>query len=123
MDRKRFEKLVLNAWESIPCEFRDRIDNVEITVQDRPTKDQRIELGLDSNSLLLGLYSGTPLHLRSVWEGIRFPDEIILFQKNIEAVCSSDSEIEERVNEVLIHEIAHYFGMSDEEIYAIMGRD
>ncbi len=50
------------------------------------------------------------------------PDEIVLYQKDIEKVCRTDEEIEERVNEVLQHELAHYFGLNDDEIYALMGR-
>ncbi len=50
------------------------------------------------------------------------PDEIVLFQKDIEKVCRTDQEIEDRVNEVLQHEIAHYFGLNDDEIYELMGR-
>ena len=72
---------------------------------------------------MLGLYRGTPLPQRSVWQGARLPDKIVIYQKDIERVCRSDKEIEDRVNEVLQHEIAHYFGLSDDEIYELMGRD
>lgn len=122
MDRDKFEQLVEKAWDNIPQHFKDKIDNVAITVQDRPTASQMRSVGLTRHSLLLGLYSGVPMGQRSVWQTLRFPDRIILFQDHIERVCRNDSEIEAKVEEVLIHEIAHYFGMSDEEIYALMGR-
>ena len=122
MNRKKFEELVNKAYENIPREFRDKIDNVAIKVEEYPTTDDLEKLEIRGNGLLLGLYRGTPLPQRSVWQGIRMPDEIVLYQKDIEKVCSTDQEIEERVNEVLQHEIAHYFGLNDDEIYELMGR-
>lgn len=93
-----------------------------ITVEDYPGTEDLEKLKIRREGLLLGLYRGTPLPQRSIWQGIRLPDEIVLFQKDIEKVCRTESEIEERVNEVLQHEIAHYFGLNDEEIYELMGR-
>lgn len=123
MKRQKFEELVEKAYERIPEEFRKKIDNVVIKVEDYPSREDLEKLEIRGEGLLLGLYRGTPLHLRSVWEGIRLPDEIVLYQKDIEQVCRNDAEIEDRVEEVLQHEIAHYFGLNDDEIYALMGRD
>ncbi len=123
MKRQKFEQLVEEAYERIPEEFRKKIDNVVIKVEDYPSRDDLEKLEIRGEGLLLGLYRGTPLHLRSVWEGIRLPDEIVLYQKDIEQICRTDEEIEDRIEEVLQHEIAHYFGLNDDEIYALMGRD
>lgn len=123
MKRQRFEQLVEEAYERIPEEFRKKIDNVVIKVEDYPSRDDLEKLEIRGEGLLLGLYRGTPLHLRSVWEGIRLPDQIVLYQKDIEKICRTDEEIEDRIEEVLQHEIAHYFGLNDDEIYALMGRD
>lgn len=123
MKRQRFEQLVEEAYERIPEEFRKKIDNVVIKVEDYPSREDLDKLEIRGEGLLLGLYRGTPLHLRSVWEGIRLPDEIVLYQKDIEQICRTDEEIEDRIEEVLQHEIAHYFGLNDDEIYALMGRD
>ncbi|MEM7009606.1 MAG: metallopeptidase family protein [Thermodesulfobacteriota bacterium] len=122
MERKKFENLVNQAYERIPQKFRDKIDNVSILVEDYPSARDLETLKIRGKGLLLGLYRGTPLPQRSVWQGVRLPDEIVLFQKDIEKVCRNDEEIEERVNEVLQHEIAHYFGLNDDEIYELMGR-
>ncbi|MFA9409370.1 MAG: metallopeptidase family protein [Candidatus Dadabacteria bacterium] len=122
MDRKKFGDLVDTAYEKIPQKFRDKIDNVAIMVEDYPSAEDLEKLKIRGKGLLLGLYRGTPLHQRSVWQGVRLPDEIVLYQKDIEKVCRTESEIEERVNEVLQHEIAHYFGLNDDEIYELMGR-
>lgn len=122
MDRKKFEGLVEKAYNNIPQKFRDKIDNVAITVEDYPSATDLVTLKIRDKGLLLGLYRGTPLPQRSVWQGVRLPDEIVIFQKDIEKVCKTDKDIEERVNEVLQHEIAHYFGLNDDEIYELMGR-
>lgn len=122
MNKKKFEELVEKAYDRIPQEYRDKIENVVITVEDYPTKEDLEKLEIRGKGLLLGLYRGTPLPQRSIWQGVRTPDEIVLFQKDIEKVCRNDKEIEERVDEVLKHEIAHYFGLSDDEIYELMGR-
>ncbi len=122
MNKKKFEELVEKAYDRIPEEYRDKIENVVITVEDYPTKEDLEKLEIRGKGLLLGLYRGTPLPQRSIWQGVRTPDEIVLFQKDIERVCRNDKEIEERVDEVLKHEIAHYFGLSDDEIYELMGR-
>ena len=123
MKRQRFEQLVEEAYDRIPEEFRKKIDNVVIKVEDYPTREDLDKLEIRGEGLLLGLYRGTPLHMRSVWEGIRLPDEIVLYQKDIEKICRTDEEIADRVEEALQHEIAHYFGLDDDEIYALMGRD
>ena len=123
MDKKRFEQLVERAYQKIPDKFKERIENVVIKVEDYPTREDLEKLKIRNEGLLLGLYRGTPLNQRSVWQGIRLPDEIVLYQKDIERVCRNDGEIENRINEVLQHELGHYFGLSDDEIYALMGRD
>jgi predicted Zn-dependent protease with MMP-like domain len=123
VDKKRFEQLVERAYQKIPDKFKEKIENVVIKVEDCPTREDLEKLKIRNEGLLLGLYRGTPLNQRSVWQGIRLPDEIVLYQKDIERVCKNDGEIEDRINEVLQHELGHYFGLSDDEIYALMGRD
>ena len=56
-----------------------------------------------------------------MWQVASFPDEIVIYQKDIERICRNEKEIEDKVNEVLVHEIGHYFGLSDKEIYELMG--
>ncbi|HKQ31633.1 MAG TPA: metallopeptidase family protein [Thermodesulfobacteriota bacterium] len=123
MNRNQFEHLVDKAYRNIPEQFRNKIDNVVIKVEDYPSAEDKEKLRIRGEGLLLGLYRGTPRHLRSVWQGVRLPDEIVLYQKDIEKVCRNDREIEEKINEVLKHELGHYFGLSDDEIYELMGRD
>ncbi|MDA2921009.1 metallopeptidase family protein [Desulfobacterota bacterium AH_259_B03_O07] len=121
MNRKKFEELVENAFDAIPEEYRSKMENIVIKVEDYPTADDLEKLKIRRDSLLLGLYRGVPLPKRSVWQGAGLPDEIVIYQKDIEKICRNEGEIEDKVNEVLIHEIGHYFGLSDSEIYELMG--
>ena len=121
MERKEFEELIDRAYQKIPEKFKQKIENMVITVEDHPTQEDLKHLSIRGGNILLGLYRGTPLPQRSVWQVVRMPDKIVLFQKNIERICRSEKELEEKVYEVLQHEIAHYFGLSDREIYELMG--
>lgn len=119
MEKRQFEEFAERAFENLPELFKGRIDNVQIVVEDYPNEDQLKNLRPASRYELLGLYEGIPLEERGPWYGAvpTVPDRISLFQKNIEAVCRSEKEIERKIQEVLIHEIGHYFGMSDKEIH------
>jgi len=120
MDKVIFTALVEKAFSRLPAMFRERVDNVQLFVEDVPSPEQVRSMQLSSRNELLGLYEGVPLEHRGTWYGATptVPDRITLFQKNIERMCRSDDEVERKIQEVLIHEIAHYFGMNDEEIRA-----
>ena len=123
MDREKFEEIVDRAFQALPKKFRDAIENVEIVVEDQSSADSNLNrYGVRRNEMLLGLYQGVPLPKRGVWYGSNpvLPDRISLFQRNIEAVCRTEAELEEKIYEVLFHEIGHYFGMSEEEIRTAM---
>ena len=113
MDRERFEWLVFKAVDELPDEFRERMDNIDIVVQDEPTSSQLAEAGLKRSETLLGLYEGVPLTRRSRSYGMVPPDKITIFQKPIEARYRGDIEIQREVQRVVKHEIAHHFGISD----------
>ena len=123
MNRETFEELIDKAYEKIPEKFKQKMENVELIVEDFPTPEDLEQPRIRGGSLLLGLYRGTPLPKRSIWQVVRLPDRIVLFQKNIERMCRSEKEVEEKVYEVLLHEVGHYFGLSDKEIYELMGSD
>ncbi len=113
MDYERFEDLVTKAIESLPEEFRERMENVDIIIMDKPTPGQARSLRGRPGEILLGLYEGVPLTQRGDHYDIVMPDKISIFQKNIERVCRNDDEIVTEVRKVVIHEIAHHFGISD----------
>jgi predicted Zn-dependent protease with MMP-like domain len=118
MDKTRFEMLVEKAFEELPQEFKSKIENVHVVVEDLPDENDLKGARVRNKYLLLGLYSGVPLGHRGVAYGVYpvVPDRIKLFRENIERVTNSDIEVEAKIREVLIHEVAHYFGMTDQEI-------
>jgi len=121
MTREKFEDIADKVYESLPKLFGDRIDNVHISVEDYPS-EEIMRLTHSGKTSLLGLYQGIPLNHRGTWYGASptTPDKIYLFQSNIEAVCQDDEEISERIKEVLLHELGHYFGMNESEIRSAM---
>jgi predicted Zn-dependent protease with MMP-like domain len=121
MDRERFEQLVVNAIESLPDEFLELMDNVDVVVEDYPTAEQLANEEIDDETLLLGLYEGIPQTRRGSFYGMVMPDKITIFQKAIESVTASDDEIEEQVRQTVRHEIAHHFGSSEETLREIEG--
>lgn len=118
MTREKFEKLVAEALDSLPTEFRRRIENVAVLVEDRPAKEPPSAPG-EPPRLLLGIFHGVPLTQRSNFQTFVGPSEIVLYQKNIEAVCRSDDEVREQARRTVIHEFGHYFGMTEEQLKGV----
>jgi predicted Zn-dependent protease with MMP-like domain len=116
LTRKEFEELVVLALRRLPKFFKKRMKNVDVAVEDRAPRDLLSEMGLRSPFDLLGLYQGVPLDRRGFYYGNVLPDKITLFQIPIEAICQTREEIEEKVKEVVIHEVGHYFGLDDKRI-------
>jgi predicted Zn-dependent protease with MMP-like domain len=117
--RKAFERLVREALDAIPKDFRDRMQNVEVVVEDRASSALENEMSDGSGGGLFGLYQGTPLTERSWAHGNVLPDRITLFQRTIEDACDTEDEVFEEVCLTLIHEAGHFFGLSEDEIQAI----
>jgi predicted Zn-dependent protease with MMP-like domain len=113
MDRERFEQLVAAAVDSLPDEFRARLENIDVVVDGSPTRAQMERAGLRRGETLLGLYEGVPLTRRGRHYGLVPPDKITIFQKPIEARCKRDVEITAEIQRVVRHEIAHHFGIGD----------
>ncbi len=118
VQRERFEELVAETLEGLPLEFQEKLENIVLVVEDWPSQELLASVGLRHRSQLLGLYEGVPLT-----EGGRhraaLPDKITIFQKPIERICRSDKEIKRQIGETVRHEIAHYFGISDERLREI----
>ena len=105
--RARFARLVRNALDELPAEFRERIRNLEIVIEDEPAPEQ-----LPQGGTLLGLYEGVPLTQRGAQEPY-LPDRISIFRGPIERVSVSPRTQARVVRDTVIHEIAHHFGISD----------
>ena len=116
MERKEFERLVLEALEELPNEFRRKLENIEIVVKDRPQTSTLSKCKISPSATLLGLYRGVPLKKRGPWYGNVLPDKITIYQEAIELLCHNQEELEKRVREVVRHEIGHYFGLQEEEL-------
>lgn len=118
MEREAFEQIVEQTFDRLPEHFKKAIENVGVVVEDYPDEELVQKLQLPSRHHLLGLYQGIPLPARGSWYGMTpvSPDKISLYQKNIEGRAGSQVEICDKIYEVLVHEIGHYFGMSEEEI-------
>ena len=113
MERELFERLVEEALLSLPEEFRERLENIDIVVEDVPTPAKLRDAGLDGSSTLLGLYEGIPLTQRGARYGMVLPDKITIFQKPIEARRHNEAAVKKEIQDVVLHEIAHHFGISD----------
>ena len=113
MKREEFVKVVENALDSLPKEFRSRIQNVAILVEDLPAAQPDCSRG---KRLLMGVFHGVPATQRSVFDLSTGPAHIVLYQKNIEAVSRSESEVRHQIRQTLLHELGHYFGMTEEQL-------
>jgi predicted Zn-dependent protease with MMP-like domain len=113
---EEFQQLMEQAMESIPEAFKKRMENIVFIAEQFPSDTDLSRLGMKDGRNLLGLYSGIPYSHRTTWYTGAMPDRIILFQRNIEAVCKTKEELVGKIKEVVIHEIAHYFGMDEKQI-------
>jgi predicted Zn-dependent protease with MMP-like domain len=123
--REHFIRLVEEVLDSLPMEFRERIHNLAVMVEDRP-RIRKKERGLGgkigphkSRSLLMGVFQGVPATQKSVFDLCPEPDRIILYQKNIEAVCRNDAEIRHEVRQTVLHELGHYFGLDEAQLKGV----
>jgi len=115
MKRAEFTKLVEEVLDSLPAEFRSRIQNVAVLVEDLPPGQEPPEPG-KPQLLRLGLFHGVPMTHKSVFQVGSGPDYIVLYQKNIEAICRDEAAVREQVRRTVIHEFGHYFGMTEEQL-------
>lgn len=122
MDRETFLRRVDDALASIPLRFREALVNVAIVVEDNPSEVQLAEAGIEPPDTLMGLYEGIPLPERQWNHGNSLPDKVTLFQLPIEDVSDDDDDMVIAIGETLIHELGHYFGLSEEEIEEIEER-
>jgi predicted Zn-dependent protease with MMP-like domain len=113
MQRERFEQLVAEAIESLPDEFKEKLENVAVMIQDWPTRAQLTSVGLRYRDELLGLYEGIPLTTSGKNYATVLPDKVTIFRKPIELTYRSDERIVRGIAETVRHEIAHHFGISD----------
>lgn len=127
--------MVIDAIDNLPEQFRSKIKNLAVVIEDKPSERTHRILGLPPHptspqrgeekgegfnphrhDIILGLYEGVPLSERTHMYGMVMPDKITIYKKNIEQVCSNDDQIKQAVIHTVQHEVAHHFGISDEEL-------
>jgi predicted Zn-dependent protease with MMP-like domain len=109
----RFEGLVAEALDNLPGWVHQRLDNVEVLLEDEPP---------DGEPELLGLYEGIPLTQRGLDYAGVLPDRITLYRRPIEREAGDDEGVKRVVAETVVHEVAHFFGISDERLHEL-GRE
>jgi len=102
-----FDEVVSQALDQVPGQFMDLLDNVVILVEDEPDGPEKD---------LLGLYEGVPLSDRDTLYGAVLPDRIFIYRIPLKSVCDSVDELREEVGITVVHEIAHFFGIEDEQL-------
>jgi predicted Zn-dependent protease with MMP-like domain len=113
--REKFEELVRSALDTIPDEVAGLLSNVDVVIEDLPSKDAAAELGGDPE-LLLGLYQGIPQTERGESYSGVLPDRIALYQTNLERAARSKHELTEIIRRTVMHELGHHFGLDDERL-------
>jgi len=119
MEREKFEEFVEEALSKIPRKFKKHLQNLAIIIEDKPSKEVYRKTGGSAFSSILGLYHGVPYKHRGPFYGNLPPDVIVIYQEPIEKLCHSEEEMKGKVREVILHEIGHYFGLSEKDLKKI----
>ena len=115
MDAVRFSQIVDDVLADLPQFFQNRLDNLAVIVQDYPEPDLQRQFP----GRLLGLFRGVPKTRQSVFAAASFPQQVFLYQKNIESVSTGEADLRRQIEKTLKHEIGHYFGLSEEDLRAL----
>lgn len=116
LSRGEFESLIVEALDALPARFRERLDNLAFTLEDRPTPEQCREFGLGPEDTLLGLYQGVPNTQRGSDYGNVLPDKVIIFREPLCRLFPDPKDLRREVRQTVWHEVGHYFGLSEEEL-------
>jgi len=119
MDRRAFERLVAEALNNLPETFREKLDNIEVTVEEWPDRETMRLAGVRNPAHLLGFYHGVPQTKRTRNYGLVLPDKISLYRRPIEIHCRTAEQIPALIQHVLRHEIGHHFGLDDARLREI----
>ena len=119
MTHAEFESLVERALGSLPRQFKEKIRNVAVVVEDWADDETLDELGIEPPDTIYGLYRGTDITRRDSSYGNVLPDTIHIYQGPIEEDCVDVDEMTDLVRDTVIHEIGHYFGLDDDTMEGI----
>jgi predicted Zn-dependent protease with MMP-like domain len=119
ISRRRFERLVRRALGLLPPDLASRVENVDIVVKTRATREMLRRSGVPAGSTLLGLYVGTHRGQRGSGYNFAVPDRIIIFQEPLERLARDEDDLVRRIERTVLHELAHHFGISDARLHEI----
>jgi predicted Zn-dependent protease with MMP-like domain len=115
-DKTQFERIVGDALEALPEQFRYALDNVAIVVEDEPTREQLDDMDLGGEGdELFGLYQGVPLTERE-HHHMALPDRIVIFRGPLLRCFHTPKRLGVEIRRTVIHELGHHMGLSDEEM-------
>jgi predicted Zn-dependent protease with MMP-like domain len=123
LSQEEFEDAVLSALKKLPKLLKNKMENIDVVVEEEASREILEDMGLRSPRHLLGLYQGIPFDRRGFYYGNVLPDKITLFKNPIESVCRNKDQVEKKVREVVIHEVGHYFGLDDERLEELENGD
>ena len=112
ISHREFQLAVLDAMESLPDHIKERLDNVDVVVDDWPSKEDMEYAGIEDPHQLFGIYHGLPLTERSHYDMV-LPDRIAIFRRPLEAACDTRAELASEIRITVLHEIAHHFGIDE----------
>jgi len=116
VSRSQFEEIVGEALDGVPEEFSEVLENVNLSVEEEPSEEDLLALGLDPDrDTLFGLYQGVALPDRGL-DYQSLPDRIVIYRRPILDACRSREEVVEEVRQTVLHELGHYFGIGEEEM-------
>lgn len=108
MDAAAFEELVIDELDQLPDDMVEGLENVVFVVEDRPE---------DGSLDLLGLYDGLALTERTQYGMGELPDRIVVYREPHLAQCDTEEELRDEIHTTLVHEIAHFYGIDDEQLH------
>jgi predicted Zn-dependent protease with MMP-like domain len=119
--RDRFEELVAQAIDGLPEEFADLLENVAVMVEDEPSADDLLEVGIEPDEYdpedgeLFGLYHGVPQDARDGFYSA-LPDRVVIFRGPILRYCTSRREVVREIRDTVVHELGHHFGLDEDDM-------
>jgi predicted Zn-dependent protease with MMP-like domain len=119
MDQIDFEDIVAEALDALPEEFRNGMNNVDVVVEDWPSRQTMRQAGVSHPAQLLGFYHGVPLTKRGHNYYLVLPDKISIYRQPILMHCHTPEEVRQTIHRVVRHEVAHHFGIDDEHLHEI----
>ena len=111
-----FEDVVEEALESLPPAFAPYMEDVVVDVEPGPDVETCRRVGLADPRGLMGLFHGVPVTQRSVEQPLRFPNRVVIYQRNLERICRSRSQLLHEIRRTVLHEVGHHFGLSERDL-------